>query len=460
MTLVFEKLPRALRQAAVTVVGGRNRKLRFGEEYRKWLDFLAESQAWSEQRREQWQLDALKRLVQQASKGTEYYAAAIRPQALDGLQSVRDALDALPLLEKSALRGSANSLRNTLVKSVSTSSTSGSTGMPMRIEHDRKSIQRRFAFLADHLRLAGMEMRDPSVRLSGRILCPVGVDQRSPWLYNPAEKQLFLSSYHLDDAHAQRISGKLQSFRPMLIDGYPSGVLQTLRVLDRCQTRLPSLKAVITTAETLLPDMREEMEALAGVPVMDYYAASEGVPFIQQCPHGTYHVRWQSGIFEVATDAGVGFEGDGELIVTSFVQDRTPLIRYRTGDLVAGLRLRKEGGCACGLESPVVDRVVGRVEDLIHTSDGRSLGMFTYRTLKFVEGLVETQVVQHGYDRFEVNCVLENPTQRDEVASRIKESFERALGYPIVLEMNVLQSLPKGANGKVRLVISKVQKKG
>ena len=67
---------------------------------------------------------------------------------------------------------------------------------------------------------------------------------------------------------------------------------------------------------------------------MDYYAASEGVPFIQQCPQGKYHVRWQSGIFEIRNDGGVARAGTGELVCTSFVQDRTPLIRYSTGDLV------------------------------------------------------------------------------------------------------------------------------
>lgn len=432
--------------------------LRFGREYRRWTEFVAGSSAWPVEQQQEWQLESLKRLVQQA-RMVEYYSGAIGSLDLGKVHSLRDALDALPLLEKSALRRSVEHFRNVSVKAVATSATSGSTGAPMRIEHDGGSIQRRFAFLADHLRLAGLGMFDPSVRLSGRILCSVGVEQRAPWLYNLAERQLFLSSYHLDDVHAQRISGKLSSFGPALIDGYPSGVLQVLRMLDRCRSRLPMLRAIITTAETLNPDMREEMEALAGVPVLDYYAASEGVPFIQQCPHGTYHVRWQSGIFEVATDDGIGFEGDGELIVTSFVQDRTPLIRYRTGDLVAGLRHRKEGGCGCGLESPVVDHVLGRIEDLVHTNDGRSLGMFTYRTLKFVDGLVEAQVIQQDYDRFEVNCVLEDAARKNKVSTLIKESFERALGYPIVLEVNVLQSLPKGANGKTRLVISKIRKK-
>jgi phenylacetate-CoA ligase len=284
----------------------------------------------------------------------------------------------------------------------------------------------------------------------------VGKRQRKPWLFNAAENQLFLSSYHLDDVHGPAIAEQLGRFRPVLLDGYPSGILETLRVLRRQRLNLDSLRAIITTAETLHPDTREELSALSGVPVMDYYAASEGVPFIQQCPYGTYHVRWQSGIFEIDDGSVIGFEGDGELICTSFVQDRTPLIRYRTGDFVKGLCLTPASRCECGLSTPTVEGVQGRVEDLVHTPDGRTLGMFTYRTLKFIDGLGETQVIQHDYSDFEVNSTVRESRDLKALADQIKTSFERTLGYQISLRFNLVQQLPKGANGKVRLVISKI----
>jgi phenylacetate-CoA ligase len=271
---------------------------------------------------------------------------------------------------------------------------------------------------------------------------------------------MLLSTYHLDDIHAPMISEMLAEFKPVLLDGYPSGILETLRLLNRHPQKLESLKAIITTAETLYPDMRQEMSELSGgVPIMDYYAASEGVPLIQQCPHGTYHVRWQSGVFEVDDGEIISFEGDGELICTSFVQDRTPLIRYRTGDVVKGMHSQQTKRCGCGLSTPTVESVVGRLEDLVHTPDGRSLGMFTYRTLKLIDGLGETQVIQHGYSDFEVNTVTKcDDYDLDFLAGEVKNSFERALGYPISLRFNGVSTIPKGANGKVRLVISKVVK--
>jgi phenylacetate-CoA ligase len=96
----------------------------------------------------------------------------------------------------------------------------------MKVGHDVLSIQRRFAFLNDHLRLAGIDKSEPSVRLSGRIICFVGKKHSKPWLYNAAENQMFLSSYHLDDSHGPSIAKMINEFKPVLLDGYPSGILE------------------------------------------------------------------------------------------------------------------------------------------------------------------------------------------------------------------------------------------
>lgn len=453
----FENLPYLLRQCAVSLLGFRNYRRRFGPEFTSWSRFLRESQEWLPPQIERWQREKLVTLVANARDGCSYYQTVLPPlESLPTSAGLRDVLDSLPILEKPVLKARTGEFRNVDVKQVTTSSTSGSTGSPMTVGHDALSIERRFAFLMDQYRMLGVGIRDPKVRLSGRIICPVGRRVDKPYLFNMAENQLFLSTYHLDEAHSEVIAEKLKRFQPMLLDGYPSGILNLLRCLAGRGVRIPALRGIITTAETLHPELREELVALAGVPVLDYYSASEGLPFIQQCPQGTYHVRWQSGIVEVDRVGRYDFEGDGELVCTSFVQDCYPLIRYRTGDLVSGLRAAVDQHCSCGLKTPVVEKVQGRVEDLVYTPDGRSLGMFTYRTLKYIEGLGETQVIQHNYADFEVNTVLASSVDESVIANQIQENFERALGYSIALRVNKVAQLPKGANGKVRLVMSKV----
>jgi len=82
--------------------------------------------------------------------------------------------------------------------------------------------------------------------------------------------------------------------------------------------------------------------------------------------------------------------------------------------------------------------------------------MFTYRTLRDIEGLRETQVIQQDYADFEVNCVVAPGADPSKTREKIKKAFERALGYSIHLHFNNVEKIPRGPNGKVRLVISKI----
>ncbi|HSP31773.1 MAG TPA: hypothetical protein VLO13_07180, partial [Halomonas sp.] len=112
--------------------------------------------------------------------------------------------------------------------------------------------------------------------------------------------------------------------------------------------------------------------------------------------------------------------------------------------------------CQCGLLTPTIDGVEGRVEDIVLAKDGRKFGMFTYRTLKEIDGLAEAQVRQVDYDDFRVLGVVKQGAEPELVAKHIKSKFEQVLGYPIKFNFEKLESLPRGKNGKVRLVVNEI----
>lgn len=452
----FEILPYPIRSVVAAGMGLKLSAGRYGKEFSHFSAFLTDSIQYGPAEQAEWQKAELLRLVESAQTGTAHYAELAPSGELDLEALVRS----LPILEKQQLRSAPEQFFNRNVKKWLVSATSGTSGSPMKVEHCKFSMQRRFALLKQHLELAGVSKNAHSVRLSGRIIADPSSKVSRPWLYVPTENQLLLSSYHLNTDHQQVISQKLSRLAPEVMDGYSSGVLETLRLMDRVGAKLNSLKAIVTTAETLSPAVRDELEHLSGAKVLDYYAASEGVPIIQQCQFGTYHVRWQSGIFEVLVDGNAAFEGDGELVVTSFIQDRTPLIRYRTGDYVKGLSRKDQNRCQCGMRTPTIESVEGRIEDMVLVRGGKRMGMFTYRTLKEVSGLHEAQVVQRDYDDFCVRVVLADGAESAAVSAAVKDKFERALGYPITLEFQELSEIPKGANGKLRLVVNEMLRKG
>ena len=455
----FSKWPRLLKVAAVHGYGWMNRVKRYSGEYADFRNFLESSKAWDAGQIDAWQREQLCRLLNDARQNTRFYRGRINVEKDDGREmSAHEILAQIPITHKSCIKKNPIAFRNRKHRLALRTSTSGTTGAPMSVEHEWGSIQRRMAILAHHLDGFGASAFDRSVRLSGRVLFSSGVQQKKPWLYNSAERQLFLSTYHLDSRHQKRIADKIRRFDPRVIDGYPSAILRLLEMLAAENISLKNLRVIVSTAETLAPDIRERIEKISGVQVADYYSASEGLPFIQQCRYGTYHLNWQSGMLEVLSDK-VASEGDGELICTSFVQRRMPLIRYCTGDSVIGLQRAGRVVCPCGRVTPTVQSIGGRLEDLVYTQDGRTFGMFTYRTLKTVSGLIQFCVTQEDFDRFFVQCVYEIGAYRHVVDAQIKANFEKVLGYPISLDTEAVKDIPLGPNGKVRLVTSKLKGK-
>jgi phenylacetate-CoA ligase len=89
--------------------------------------------------------------------------------------------------------------------------------------------------------------------------------------------------------------------------------------------------------------------------VVDHHGMTETGPVSYSCPlrPGVLHIIESSYIPEVI---------DGELILTNLGRIGSPLIRYRTGDLVHAVR----GTCVCGTNDVALEGgILGRTDDMV-----------------------------------------------------------------------------------------------
>ena len=449
---LYGHLPVSLKALATAARGATFARKRYGATYRRVLAMLPESERWEPDQTRAWQRAQLATLLDEAHRTTDYYAS-LDPDAVRHAVETLD-LSGLPLLPKAIFKAKREAFVNRERRVAFVSKTSGTTGSPMKVVYDRESVQQRVAFVDRQREWAGGHARGRSVRLSGHHL--VAPDRRHPpyWMANPAENQLLLSTYHLGPETLPSVLDKLVAYAPEFIDGYPSSVRMLARGAAELGRRIPSLVAVITTAEALDPDARLEIGEAFGVPVLDYYSASEGVPLIQECLHGRYHLRPESGIFEFlrpdGTPAGPGERAD--LVATSFTQWMMPQVRYVCGDSVV-LDERPDVPCPCGCRHPTVAGIDGRREDLALAPDGRWIGLLNHRTLKTFDCILGSQVVQTAPDAFTLRLVAGPEFDLDVLRPQIAAKFAAALGQPVTLHYDLVESLPRGANGKFRSVI-------
>lgn len=145
-----------------------------------------------------------------------------------------------------------------------------------------------------------------------------------------------------------------------------------------------SIPAVYSHIETLWPGAR----------VYDHHGMTEVGPVSYECPaeRGRLHVMESAFWPEVVTPDGgkrLDVPGTGELVLTTLGRSGSPLLRYRTGDLVevpAPPTPDRIAGCACGsVELTLLGGILGRADDMV-----------SVRGVNIYPGAIERLVRGHG----------------------------------------------------------------
>jgi len=322
--------------------------------------------------RDHWQTAQLRNLIKHATERSAFWRQRIGAGKLSGVT-----LSSLPVLERSAVQtqiaGEGSLLRPNDQIAITTSSTSGSSGEPVK-------------FFA-----SGMNVRYNQVRsvaqyfLEGRDLTL----NRTQIDYSPQLQQEGLKVARseawlgpLGNFFAGGANKVIEYFRPDMetfgaeLHRDPIGYLVTaqwtvetlLQSLDLSALQRAGLRMWISVADAVDPALREALMS-GGIAVRSTYSAQEVGPIGFECEHvpGNYHVATSNVVVEV--DSGescqLGPHKLGRVLVTHLHSYATPFIRYDIGDLAS---LAPE--CACGHAGPTLANLYGRGRNLLQHRDG------------------------------------------------------------------------------------------
>jgi phenylacetate-CoA ligase len=120
-----------------------------------------------------------------------------------------------------------------------------------------------------------------------------------------------------------------------------------------------------------IPATRQRLEELwPGARVFDHHGMTEVGPVTYECPDrpGILHVidsAYYAEIIDPHSGAATPSGEAGELVLTTLGRDGSPLLRYRTGDLVKAAH-PPEQACVCGrYEMALGGGIIGRVDDMV-----------------------------------------------------------------------------------------------
>jgi phenylacetate-coenzyme A ligase PaaK-like adenylate-forming protein len=411
-----------------------------------------ESERWSRRELRDFQSGKLRRIVESAARDVPYYRNKFRPLDLN-FENLEfpEAIAKLPLIGKADVREGGKSLISERKQGpLFSGSTSGTTGAPLGLYQDLAAINRENAFIWRQLTWAGLRRGDRRAWMRGDMIVPATQDKPPYWRVNRAEKMLMLSSYHLSESAAPAYLDSLAAFDPVVVQAYPSsiGFLASWMLSTGFRYRGVSLRGIVTSSETLTDVRRREIESAFGCRVFDWYGQFERVAAIGTCEQGRHHLLSDYSFVELLPAE----DGLFELVGTGFNNLSMPLIRYRCGDLIRPAPANER--CACGRSFPLIEQIVGRVDDSIKLADGRSIGRLDH-LFKGVEGILEAQIRQ---DRLDALTILVVPSGGFNGRTRetLQNNARYRLGDGIALEIRLVDAIPRSKNGKFKGVICNV----
>ncbi len=200
-----------------------------------------------------------------------------------------------------------------------------------------------------------------------------------------------------------------------------------------------------------IPETRAAIESRwPGAQVVDHHGMTEVGPVAYACPRrpGVLHILEESFLVEVVdpeTGAALPPGVRGELVLTNLGRTGSPLLRYRTGDLV---ETETPGPCACGTSDLALrGGILGRSDDMVVVR-GVNLWPAAVEAVvrRFPEVVEHVAVLGHRDAMAEVRVTIEpveGGADPDTLRDRVEAALRTALGLRIPVETVPPGTLPR-----------------
>ncbi len=421
---------------------------------------LKKSQYLPENELKSLQFEKFLKLVHHAYKFVPYYRDVFKKHHLlpSDIKTPEDIFK-IPILTKETARIENKRLvaENVNMKEVIKGVTGGTTGPPLKLLRDRSDQSYTWGAFYRWYNLIGIEPGDRITKIWGasKILDVSRADILRSNFKNFYYNRQIINSFQINDDSMPDILKRINRFKPNLIRGYLSAMIQIARYLqDKNLSFNFTPKALSSTTETLLPPFAKLIESTFGAKLYDQYGCGEcnSIAFDIGDDNGMY-IASEHVLLEILDEQNNPTKyNSGKFVITNLDNFAMPFIRYENGDIGAFGRKKTE----TPIHLPILKKIEGRQADTITLKDGSKVhGVFFTDILDelFDENPSEIhrfQVFQQVPGEIEFRIETQNKLRSEYI-----DSIQTVLNeYFVKVAITPMEKLPNDASGKFRYVLS------
>lgn len=299
----------------------------------------------------------------------------------------------------------------------------------------------------------------PGIKLNDRNVILRGAKLEAPCGYRFGSDSLYLSSYDLDKAHAEKFKELIEQFKPVYLQAYPTALTLFISVMKQYGMKINwPIKAIMLGSEPLYDYQKRLFKEFFQAPLSFWYGHTERLILAGNCKESdNFHIFPHYGYAEVLNGNNESVkEGEvGELTGTTFWNFATPLIRYRTQDFA---ELGSSFCPECKRNFQILNRIEGRAQDFVIDKRGIPL---TLTALIFAQHfsafshLSQMQLEQEVPGKVTLSVVpLDSFTEEDE--KELCGKITGAARNELEITIKYVKDIPRTIRGKQKILIQHI----
>lgn len=370
------------------------------------------------------------------------------------LQTEKD-WELVPLLSKQMIRENGEEIKVKQIdpKRFRSSTTGGSTGMPLQVFHDSNIQPHPIGYRFLKWWNVGIADNHATVHRNAPYSSSAILKDRLTWF---PTKRIFLSASSYGKTDIKRFIQQIEKYQIKRIVGYVGAIETVADYIISNNVKVEGIEHIWATSSVLTKQMRQKIEQAFSCRVMDQYGCCEVNHLAQECPIcNGLHINSDIvhlDIIDSVERTIIYDDRKGDIVVTDLQNMVFPIIRYELGDQSNFII---EHDKKCSLPFPLMNFVSGRTSDTITLPSQRVIaGEYLTTIFDGYVGVISSfQVVQ----KKDLSLTVKMVSQCDEsktkvVMDEIKATLQEKVNNEVAVNIEILDAIPL-INSKRRYII-------
>ena len=262
-----------------------------------------------------------------------------------------------------------------------------------------------------------------------------------------------VSPYNFNTEKLKKAYNMFIKAKPQILKGNSTMLFEFAMSIEKNGWKSLDVPIALCSQSNMQPEYIEALNRVFKAKAFNAYGATESGLVAVQCEkgEGLHYIPILYYLETLKEGKQVPPGETGEMIITSLANYAMPIIRYQIGDYAT----LTDTNCSCGRTFPLIERIDGRIYEMINSSIGTVAAVHDIRLItNKIPDIMDYQVVQTSPGSLEIRLKCKNEGLEKSEIDIIRSGFRKLLECDMDIKFEYVTEIERLPSGKILRVIS------